>query len=116
MLNNKKYIFFFLILVFFIQFVSALGIRERENEPEPVVIQVIGVVRLIGSGSLPEIVISGQEFEWFVVREERNKLLHLQHRTVTVEGEETVREITFVSGMSAGFRRELRNIKIITIH
>jgi len=39
----------------------------------------------------------------------------LQHRTVTVEGVETVTELYFANGLSAGARRELKNIKIIAV-
>ena len=44
-----------------------------------------------------------------------DKLLNLQQRTVTVEGEAVVREIKFANGRSAGTLRELSNIKIIEI-
>jgi len=82
---------------------------------EAVVVQITGTVRLVGNANFPQIVISGSESQWYVVREEMNKLFDLQHRTVTVEGEESVRELTFANGRSAGFRRELRNIVIINI-
>ena len=82
---------------------------------EAVVVQVTGTVRLVGNANFPQIVISGSGSQWYVVREEMNKLFDLQHRTVTVEGEESVRELIFANGRSAGLRRELRNIKIINI-
>ncbi|MDR2543817.1 MAG: hypothetical protein LBC80_10275 [Treponema sp.] len=108
---TKKSFFSFLFLLFVIQFVFSFGSGEKAN-----IVQVTGVVRLVGSSPLPELVVSGSEHEWYVIREEINKLHHLQHRTVTVEGEETVTELFFVNGMSAGIRRELRNIRIINIH
>jgi hypothetical protein len=37
------------------------------------------------------------------------------YRTVTVEGEETVTELKFGNGMSAGIRRDLKNIRIISV-
>jgi len=86
--------------------------QERE---EAVVVQVTGTVRLVGTGTFPQVVISGQGAQWYVAREEMNKLRDLQHRTVTVEAEETVREMTFANGRSAGIRRELRDITIINI-
>ena len=110
-MNNKRFFFLIFLLLFLTQIVFSFGSRERVN-----VIQITGIVRLIGSSHLPELVISGDEFEWHIPREERDKLHHLQHQTVTVEGEETVREITFASGIPAGKRRELRNIRVIVIH
>jgi hypothetical protein len=82
---------------------------------EAVVVQITGIVRLVGSANFPQIVISGSGSQWYVVREEMDKLYDLQHRTVTVEAVETVRELTFANGRSAGIRRELRNIRIINI-
>ena len=77
--------------------------------------QVTGVVRLVGSGPLPELVITGPEFQWFIARDDRDKLHDLQHQTVTVEGEETIMELRFANNQFAGYRRNLRNIKIISI-
>jgi hypothetical protein len=109
--NNRKCFILILFLLFLTQLVFAFGGREKAN-----VIQVTGLVRLVGSSNFPELIISGSESTWVVVREERDKLRDLQHRTVTVEGEETVIELTFANGMPAGLRRELRNIRILEIH
>jgi len=109
---NKRYLFFVLLSLSVTVFLFARGTIEKESEPVPVV-QVSGVVRMVGSSLFPEIVISG-EYEWYVAAEERDKLSNLQHMTVTVEGEETIRELTFANGQSAGIRRELHNIRIIT--
>ena len=78
-------------------------------------VQVTGTVRLVGTGLFNDIVITGAENEWYAAAEEKEKLINLQHRTVTVEGEETVTELAFASGIPAGKRRELKNISIISI-
>jgi hypothetical protein len=88
--------------------VSAFGKKET-------VIQVTGVVRLVGPDLFREIVITGSENEWYVVKDEMDKLYSLQHQRVTVEGVETVKEMTFASGFPAGTRRELKKIKIISV-
>jgi hypothetical protein len=88
--------------------VSAFG--KKEN-----VVKVTGVVRLVGTGLFPELVITGSENEWYVDKEEMDKLHNYQHRTVTVEGVETLNELIFVNGQSAWVRRELKKIKIISI-
>jgi len=116
---NRLFLFF-CILLFGLTLSYGLGINEKETAKEPeieyTVVQVTGVVRLVGSSPLHELVISGDEAQWYVAMEDREKLHNLQHRTVTVEGEEAVRELRFASGISAGIRRDLRNIKIIEIH
>ena len=94
---------------------SARGNREKTPGEAPSIVQVTGIVRLVGSSLFPELVITGTEREWYIIEEDRDKLYELQHRTVTVEGEETVKEMNFASGLSAGIRRELQNIRVITI-
>jgi len=109
---------FFLAFLFLCLAASlpAHGAKEKDGgKTKPVVIQVSGTVRLVGTGLFQEIVITGSDDEWYVNNEEMSKLYDFQHRKVTVEGEETVVELRFAGGMSAGVRRILRNIKIISI-
>jgi hypothetical protein len=96
------------------QVVFSLGGREKTKEPLTV-IQVTGTVRLTGTDNFPELIISTSENSWVIAKEEMGKLHDLQHRTVTVEGEETVTELRFANGMPAGTRRELKNIRIISV-
>jgi len=96
----------------------ARGNQEKEpamSEAEIELIQVTGRVRLVGSSPFGQIVITGEEKEWYLSREDAGKLHNLQHRTVTVEGEEIIRELNFANGRPAGKIRELRNITIISI-
>jgi len=111
---------FFLALLFlcFAASLSAFGAKEKDSgktAPAVTVIQVTGVVRLVGNANFPELQIKNSEMSWYIAKNEMDKLHDLQHRTVTVEGEETVRELKFANGMSAGTRRDLKNIKIISI-
>jgi len=78
-------------------------------------IQVTGRVRLVGGGLLPELVITGQDREWYIAKEDGQKLRDLQQRAVTVEGIETVQTLTFANGLPAGERRTLRDIRIISV-
>ena len=82
---------------------------------EKKLVQVSGRVRLVGSMPFSELVISGEDGEWYIAKEDESKLKDLQQRTVAVEGEETVIALVFANGMSAGQRRTLTNIKIISI-
>ncbi|MCL2277160.1 MAG: hypothetical protein FWC21_04620 [Treponema sp.] len=106
------------ILAFCVTSLYAFGGKDRNNAspPEEIkIIKVTGNVRLVGSNLMREIVISGDETQWYITRNEMEKLHNLQHQTVTIEGEETIIELTFANGRPAGTRRELKNIKIISI-
>jgi len=78
-------------------------------------VQAAGRVRLVGGGLIPETVITGPDREWYISREDEHLLKELQHRTVVVEGYETVVELRFANGLPAGERRTLKDIKIISI-
>jgi len=80
-------------------------------------VQVTGRVRLVGSGTLPEVVIQGEGKQWYIAGggEDMQKLNALQQRIVTVEGEETIRELRWANGRSAGMRRYLSKISVIQV-
>ena len=99
-------------LLFFCLTVIIYAGGSREKDP---VVEVTGKVRLVGSGAYPELVINGPEKEWYVARDEEHKLKDLQQRTVTVKGNETVVTLTYASGLPAGEKRTLKNIKIISV-
>jgi hypothetical protein len=90
---------------------AALGSGEAAEKPETV--RVSGVVRLVGSGPMVELLISNEDREWQIDRQDRDRLWDLQQQTVTVEGEEWTEELTFANGRPAGERLHLRNITII---
>jgi len=127
-LNNRFYFNF--VLMFFCMAAVLPAWGKKEKSPDAVCrVQVSGKVRLVGSSAVSEIVIAGSQLlpdrqegdglsaviEWYVANDEKHKLNDLQHRTVTVEGDETVLELKFASGLPAGKRRELKNIRIIAI-
>jgi len=113
---------FFLLLgliLFFSVSLYARGNGEKnsgsELEENQRRVQVTGVVRVVGSNPLYEFVISDQSSEWYIVRNEMNKFNTYQQQTVVVEGIETVYELLFAGGLSAGTRRELHNLRIISV-
>ena len=79
------------------------------------VVKVTGIVRLVGSSPISEIVITGEGVQWYIAREDEHKLMDLQHCTVTIEGAETVEELRLANGRPAGERRTLSKIKIISV-
>jgi len=108
---NKRIICCFCVLFFLCVIVISADDEHEKTET----IKVTGVVRLIGTGNFPQIVITTEDIEWYLPKEDADKIFNLQHRKVTVEGEGSKRELKFASGRSAGTRYELRNIKIISV-
>jgi len=109
---------FFLVPLFLCLAASlpAFGAKEKDKAaPAVTVIRVTGTVRLVGTANFPELLIDNSQTSWYIAKDETDKLHDLQHRTVTVEGEETVRELKFGNGRSAGIRRDLKNIRIISV-
>jgi len=117
-MNSRKLVP--LVLLFFcVTTLYAIGKKDKNDSPpqdEKKIVQVTGVVRLVGSAPSSEIIVAGAQGQWYIFKDDMAKLHNLQHQAVTVEGEETVIELTFASGIPAGTRRILRNIKIISIH
>lgn len=107
---NKRYVCFILFLIFAVAVLSANDAEEKSE-----IVQVTGVVRLVGSSLFSEIVISTSDRRnWYVTREDRDKLHDLQQQIVTVEGEEVIVEMRLANGRRTLTRRELHNIRIIS--
>ena len=95
---------------------SAAQVEPQSGEPNvPHPVRVSGTVRVVGSSLFSELVVTGQEMEWYITPEEDYLLNDLQHQTVIIEGEETVTVLKFANGHIAGERRTLSNIKIVAI-
>lgn len=105
---------FLVVVMFLLTAMMAFSFGSKEKTVPANFIQVTGTVRLVGTGLFNDIVLMSEDNQWYIAKEEKDKLHQYQHQTVTVEGEETVRELKFANGMSAGLRRELRNIRIIS--
>ena len=123
---------FALALLFFgfAAVLPAWGRKEKKNDAEQnngmpntslsatgqsLLVQVTGKVRLVGNEPFTELVITGQDRAWFIERSEGYKLRDLQQRTVTIEGIETVTSLQWASGLPAGNRYSLKDIKIVRI-
>jgi hypothetical protein len=111
------------VLLFFCAPFLALGLGSREKKRETPAaaegpetgnprILVSGRVRLVGSAPFPQLVISGEDREWYIEKEEESKLLDLQQRLVTVEGTESYIDLSFANGSPAGRRYTLKDIKV----
>ena len=133
-MNTLKYFLLIGILLTGLSSIYALGGGDKDKkngQEEDIssgefrVVQVTGLVRLVGNEPFSEPVITGsyisndqtneKDVTWYIAREDRSKLRDLQYRTITAEGEEVIMEMTFASGASAGIRRTLRNIRIISV-
>ena len=106
-----------LLLLFFSFYVPlhACGEIAEGSYTGQNVIQVTGRVYLVGNEPFTELIIGGRDVEWYIASGEERLLLLLQHQLVTVEGIETVEDLWFASGLYAGERRTLSNIRIINI-
>ena len=114
-MNNRLWPIFLLLLICTAVILPARGLKDKAGAEQGKLVQAAGKVRLVGSDPFPELVITNAEHEWHVAKEEEHKLKDLQHRTVTVEGNETVTELRYANGTPAGQRRDLKNIRIISI-
>jgi hypothetical protein len=94
---------------------SSMAQEEQKPVEQSAVVQAFGRVRLVGSSMFANLVITGEDKEWYIDKDDEHLFKDLQHRTVTVEGLETVQQLTFASGVPAGERRTLKYIKIIAI-
>ena len=127
-MNNKKpnMVMILLVVSLLAPFIvspvklSAFGRREQaETLPETEVAEVLivtGAVRLVGNEPFSELVISGENREWYIAPTEEYKLRDLQQMIVTVEGIETVTNLRFANGFPAGERYTLDRITVKEIH
>jgi hypothetical protein len=87
----------------------------NEAAPQNRLVRVSGRVRLVGSAIFPELVISGENREWFIDRDEQPLLAEFQQRVVIVEGTESYVDLTFANGVPAGRRYTLKNIHLVSV-
>ena len=95
---------------------GSTGGTGGEAAPQSRLVRVSGRVRLVGSAVFPELVISGENREWFIDRDEQPLLAEFQQRIVTVEGTESYVDLTFANSLPAGRRYTLKNIRLISVN
>ena len=116
--NNLKKIALLPFLVLLAAFLPAGGRNDRpaaQPAGSGSAVRVSGTVRLVGNEPFTQLVISGQDNQWYIDSDDEPKLKNLQHRTVTVEGIETVTNLTFANGQPAGTRHTLSKIRVISV-
>ena len=114
---NIRHFFFAFFLLSIAAVLPATGINDENTGETGEIVRVTGLVRLTGTSLFPGIVISASAAEnWYIPEEWKNLLHDLQHRVVTVEGEEVLVPLDFGGGRRTLVRRELRNIRIISVH
>ncbi|QQO10471.1 hypothetical protein [Breznakiella homolactica] len=92
---------------------EGLTVPEKPAKDLPTV-SVTGLVRLVGSNPLPDIVISADDgVQWYIERQDQKILMDFQQRRVTVEGKAETEELVLADGRSAGIRNYLREIRLI---
>jgi hypothetical protein len=89
--------------------------KDAGAESKPLeTVRVTGRVRLVGSGPYTELVISGPGGEWHIEPEDRDKLIKLQQRVVTVEGARDSLELILPNKQQPGVWLVLRDITVIS--
>ena len=109
----KKQFLFHLLFLSLAVYVYGGGNKEKSSIEKSSIIEITGIVRLVGSDPVSELVISGLDREWYITKEEEHKLKSLQYQMVTVKAEETIINLTFANGLPAGERRVLKRITIV---
>jgi len=109
---NKRAAVLLFVLLYAAGNTFALGGKE-ENAAKPQKVEVSGKVRMVGSSPMTSLVISGEDREWYIEREEMKKLMDFQQQLVTVKAQEYYYDRTFANGTSAGRQYYLKNIVII---
>jgi len=109
---NRK-ILFLTLAVFCVlgQFLYAKGNNEKKADE----IVISGRVRLVGSGLINDLVITNDEKEWYIEKNESGKLWNLQQQNVTVSGKEYYIDLFFANGSPAGRQYFLKDIRIISV-
>ena len=109
---NKRAAVLLFVLLYAAGNTFALGERE-ENAVKPQKVEVSGKVRMVGSSPMTSLVISGEDREWYIEREETKKLMEFQQQLVTVKAQEYYYDMVFANGTPAGRQYYLKNIVII---
>ena len=90
------------------------GSSDTSTKPGQGTVQVNGRVRLVGSAPLYNLVITSEDREWYIIREEQDKLWLYQQQTVRVKATEYYLDLEFANGSPAGRRYFLKDIRIIS--
>jgi hypothetical protein len=120
----KKFVplLFLLLLVVAAGNLLPLGKKEKKqtkpqySEPQRSSLRKVeasGRVRLVGSSPFTLLVISGEDREWYIEADEKEKLMHLQQQNVTVIANEYYEDRVFANGTSAGRFYFLKDIIVI---
>ena len=113
-MNSKRYFLLTGLLLLCVTFAYSFGSKEKDT-PAYEIVQISGVVRLVGTANFPELVITNSDGDWHITADETYKLHDLQQQRVTVEGEATVIERKSTSGTFNMTRRVLKNVRIISV-
>jgi hypothetical protein len=94
----------------------ALGNRAKQSQGEEEGLRevvVSGKIRLVGSSPMTSLVITGEDREWHIEHEEKEKFMELQQQEITIRAKEYSYDHVFANGTSAGRYYYLKDIIII---
>jgi len=82
---------------------------------EALEVEMTGRVRLVGTGRFPLLVITSEGRDFFVDDEEREKLMALQQRVVTVKARKHTYEVFLANGLFSRRHYVLKDIVIVRV-
>jgi hypothetical protein len=88
--------------------------KTQNQNQDGKVIEVIGVVRLVGNVPFTEIVITDADGnDWFITAEDKEILMALQQQQVRVKGTAFYTDMILANNKKIGVRKTLKNIIIL---
>ncbi|MCL2194193.1 MAG: hypothetical protein FWB78_12465 [Treponema sp.] len=82
---------------------------------QSVEVEVTGRMRLVGTSRFPSLVITSERRDWFISDEEREGLMGLQQRVVTVMAEKYTYKVFLANGLLSRRHYVLRNVVIVSV-
>jgi hypothetical protein len=70
---------------------------------------------MVGSGVRPEALISADDGEWYINRNEQAPFVKLQQQWVRAEGTAAFWDMILADGTSLGTRRILRDVRLLAV-
>jgi len=104
-----------LALLHAIPHLSAFDAGGQESVGQPREVEITGRVRLVGTSRFPSLMIAGEERDWLVADDERDKLMDLQQRVVTVRAQEHTYEVVLANGLVSRRHHVLRGITVVRV-
>lgn len=93
---------------------TAASGREGAEVLSGEILQLRGRIRLVGNMPFPRLLITDEsDRDWYLEGTDRELLAPYEQRTLTVTGRAEYEDIILANGTRAGFRRFLRDVRLV---